>query len=70
VTSRDQRHRASGLNLLVGVIILWNPTYLQRAVDHLQPRASSGIRCVALCRGECKRSTISLKKAGLVYNLL
>src|SRR5258705_1215690 len=26
---------ASGLNLLVAAIILWNTTYLQRAVDHL-----------------------------------
>lgn len=31
----NQRHRASGLNLLVAAIILWNTTYLQRAVDHL-----------------------------------
>jgi hypothetical protein len=31
-----QRHRASGLNFLVAAIILWNTTYLQRAVDHLQ----------------------------------
>jgi TnpA family transposase len=26
--------RASGLNLLVAAIILWNTTYLQRPVDH------------------------------------
>ena len=32
----NQRHRASGLNLLVEAIILWNTTYLQRAVDHLR----------------------------------
>ena len=32
----NQRHRASGLNLLVAAIILWNTTYLQRAVDHLR----------------------------------
>jgi TnpA family transposase len=31
----NQRHRASGLNLLVAAIILWNTAYLQRAVDHL-----------------------------------
>ena len=31
-----QRHRASGLGLLVAAIILWNTTYLQRAVDHLR----------------------------------
>ena len=32
----NQRHRASGLNLLVAAIILWNTTYLQRGVDHLR----------------------------------
>ncbi len=32
----NQIHRASGLNLLVAAIILWNTTYLQRAVDHLR----------------------------------
>jgi hypothetical protein len=31
----NQRHRASGLNLLVASIILWNTVYLQRAVDYL-----------------------------------
>jgi hypothetical protein len=32
----NQTHRASGLNVLVAAIILWNTTYLQRAVDHLR----------------------------------
>ena len=32
----NQRHRASGLNLLVAALIRWNTTYLQRAVDHLR----------------------------------
>ena len=32
----DQRYRASGLNLLVAAIILWNTVYLQRAVDYLR----------------------------------
>jgi Tn3 transposase DDE domain/Domain of unknown function (DUF4158) len=32
----NQRHRASGLNLLVAAIVLWNTTYLQRAIDHLR----------------------------------
>jgi len=32
----NQSHRASGLNLLVAAIILWNTTYLQRAVDPLR----------------------------------
>lgn len=31
----NQLHRASGLNLLVAAIILWNAVYLQRAVDHM-----------------------------------
>ena len=32
----NQPYRASGLNLLVAAIILWNTVYLQRAVDHLR----------------------------------
>jgi TnpA family transposase len=32
----NQRHRASGLNLLVAAIILWNTVYLQRAIDYLR----------------------------------
>lgn len=32
----NQRHRASGLNLLVAAIILWTTAYLQRAIDHLR----------------------------------
>ena len=32
----NQLHRASGLNLLVAAIILWNTVYLQRAVDHMR----------------------------------
>jgi Tn3 transposase DDE domain len=38
-TKRNLKHvkdRVSGLNLLVAAIILWNTTYLQRAVDHLR----------------------------------
>jgi hypothetical protein len=31
-----QRHRASGLDLLVTAILLWNTTDLQRAVGHLR----------------------------------
>jgi hypothetical protein len=30
-----QRHRASGLNLVVGAIILWNTVYLERAIGAL-----------------------------------
>ena len=32
----NQRYPASGLNLLVAAIILWNTVYLQRVVDHLR----------------------------------
>ena len=29
-------HRASGLNLVVNAIILWNTVYLSRAVDYIR----------------------------------
>ena len=29
----NQRYRASGLNLVVAAIVLWNTVYLQRAID-------------------------------------
>ncbi|MGH2352734.1 MAG: Tn3 family transposase [Chloroflexota bacterium] len=32
----DQRHRASGLNLVVAAIVLWNTIYLDLAVDDLR----------------------------------
>jgi hypothetical protein len=38
-TKRNLKHvkdRVSGLKLLIAAIILWNTTYLQRAVDHLR----------------------------------
>ena len=35
-TYENQQHRASGLNLLVTVIILWNTRYLERAVAALR----------------------------------
>ncbi|MEP6932547.1 MAG: Tn3 family transposase [Nitrospirota bacterium] len=31
-THENQRHRASGLNLVVAAIVLWNRVYLERAV--------------------------------------
>ena len=34
----NQRYRASGLNLAVAAIILWNTVYLGRAVDELRSR--------------------------------
>jgi len=33
-----QRHRASGLNLVVAAIILWNAVYLERAIGALRQR--------------------------------
>ena len=35
-TFENQRHRASGLNLVSAAIILWNTVYLGRAADHLR----------------------------------
>ena len=35
-TYENQRHRASGLNLLVAAIVLWNTTYLARAVAYVR----------------------------------
>jgi TnpA family transposase len=35
-TYEQQRHRASGLNLVVASIILWNTVYIERAVNEMQ----------------------------------
>jgi TnpA family transposase len=35
-TFENQLHRASGLNLVVGAIILWNTVYISQAVDYLR----------------------------------
>ena len=37
-TYENQRHRASGLNLVVAAVTLWNTVYLERAVAALQSR--------------------------------
>ena len=37
-TLENQRHRASGLNLVVAAIVLWNTVYLERAVQALRTR--------------------------------
>jgi TnpA family transposase len=37
-TFENQRYRASGLDLAVAAIILWNTVYLGRAVDDLRSR--------------------------------
>ena len=40
-TFENQRYRASGLNLAVAAIILWNTVYLGRAVDELHSRGET-----------------------------
>ena len=40
-TFENQSYRASGLNLAVAAIILWNTVYLGRAVDELRSRGES-----------------------------
>ena len=35
----NQRYRASGLNLIVAAIILWNTVYLERAIAALREHA-------------------------------
>ena len=40
-TFENQRYRASGLNLVVAAIILWNTVYLGRAVGELRSRGES-----------------------------
>lgn len=37
----DQRHRASGLNLVTAAIVLWNTVYLERAVNSLRVHGHS-----------------------------
>jgi TnpA family transposase len=32
----NQRYRASGLNLVVAAIVLWNTVYLERAIEALR----------------------------------
>jgi TnpA family transposase len=40
-TFENQRYRASGLNLVVAAVILWNTVYLSRAVAELRSRGES-----------------------------
>src|ERR1039457_2271194 len=37
-TFEAQRHRASGLNLVIAAIILWNTVYLEPAIQALRDR--------------------------------
>jgi TnpA family transposase len=38
-TCENQQHRASGLNLVVAAIALWNTVYLERTINALQERS-------------------------------
>lgn len=40
-THENQRHRASGLNLMVGAIVLWNTVHLERAVAAIRLKGQS-----------------------------
>ena len=40
-TYENQRHRASGLNLVVAAIVLWNTIYIERAVESLRERGQA-----------------------------
>ncbi len=37
-TLQNQEHRASGLNLVIAAIALWNTLYMERGVEHLRAR--------------------------------
>lgn len=37
----DQRYRASGLNLTIAAIVLWNTVYLDRAVEALKAHGAA-----------------------------
>jgi TnpA family transposase len=37
----NQRYRASGLNLVVAAIVLWNTVYLERGIQHLKDNGHS-----------------------------
>ncbi len=56
-TYENQQHRASGLNLLVTAIILWNTRYLEHAVATLRRRRTFPTICWLTCRrwvGACE----------------
>jgi TnpA family transposase len=38
---QNQEHRASGLNLVIAAIALWNTLYMERAVEHLRAREAA-----------------------------
>jgi len=40
-TLQNQEHRASGLNLVIAAIALWNTLYMERAVEHLRAREAA-----------------------------
>lgn len=61
----DQRYRASGLNLVVAAIVLWNTVYLERAVNSLRHEGRPEVRIApandapACCGGERRRRVCS-----------
>jgi Tn3 transposase DDE domain len=71
-TYENQQHRASGLNLLVTAIILWNTRYLERAVailrrvedvpDHLLVHLSP-LGWEHVNRNRCGHSTLATRPA-------
>jgi TnpA family transposase len=47
----NQRYRASGLNLVVAAIVLWNTVYMERAVQRCGIRARRSTKhCCRTCR--------------------
>lgn len=47
--AEDMAHRASGLNLAVNAIVLWNTTYLARAVAYVHNGSMQICGSPALC---------------------
>lgn len=45
----NQRYRASGLNLVVAAIVLWNTVYLERSIQALRARGRSIDDILAMC---------------------
>jgi hypothetical protein len=58
-TYEDQQHRASGLNLLVTAIILWNTRYLDRATTALRAVEESPKKFSSICPRSAGSTSIS-----------
>ena len=46
----NQRYRASGLNLVVAAIVLWNTAYLERVVQALRDTETRTTASCPICR--------------------